>query len=101
MLWLAIAAVRGPAGRGTRVLGCCVSPTGLDLESLWADVNHCRNCTQAAPPIPAPVQEMQSGGEGLHGRNNRRGGAKEIIPPPYTCHNPPLATVSVFDFEPQ
>lgn len=66
--------LRGPAGRGTRVLDCCVSLSGLDLESLWADVSHCRNCTQAVPPTPAPVQERQPGGEGLRGRSNRRGG---------------------------
>lgn len=93
ILQLATAAVRGPAGRGTRVLGCCLSPSGLDLESLCAYVNLCRNCTQAAPSIPAPVQEMQLSGEGLRGRNNRSG-VKEIISPPYTCHNPSLATLS-------
>lgn len=93
MLRLATAAARGPAGRGTRVLGCFLSPSGLDLESLCTGVNRCRNCAQAAPLIPAPVQEMQLSREGLRGRNNRSG-RKEITPPPYTCHNPSLATLS-------
>lgn len=40
--------MRGPAGRGTRVLGWCASLSALDLESPWADVRCCRICTQAA-----------------------------------------------------
>lgn len=40
--------MRGPAGRGTRVLGWSTSLSALGLESPWADVRCCRICTQAA-----------------------------------------------------
>lgn len=97
-LWLVTAAVRGPAGRGTCVLDCCVSLSAFDLESLWADVRCYRNCTQTAPPIPAPVQEMQPSGEGLHGRNN--GWEKSSLPHTLATNNP-QQIVSLSDFETQ
>lgn len=86
------------AQRAEHILDCCIRLTGFDLESLWADVSHCRNCTQAVPPVLAPVWEKWPAGEGLHSKSNKKrvGGGGKI-----TCHNPSLATVLLFDLEPQ
>lgn len=74
------------AQRAEHILDCCIRLTGFDLESLWADVSHCRNCTQAVPPVLAPVWEKWPAGEGLHSKSNKKrvegGGGKS----PATTH---------------
>lgn len=76
------------AQRAEHILDCCIRLTGFDLESLWADVSHCRNCTQAVPPVLAPVWEKWPAGEGLHSKSNKKRveGGKNHLPQPISSY---------------
>lgn len=77
------------AQRAEHILDCCIRLTGFDLESLWADVSHCRNCTQAVPPVLAPVWEKWPAGEGLHSKSNKKrveGGGENHLPQPISSY---------------